>query len=408
MAEAAAHAHGAKTAEKQVKRSQLGRPGNSLGIGIVGLPNVGKSTLFNLLTKLNIPAQNFPFCTIEPNEARVAIPDERFDFLVEKFKPASRVQAHLQVTDIAGLVRGASQGQGLGNAFLANIRAVDAIFHVVRVFEDEEVTHVEGAIDPLRDLEIISEELMIKDVETVKSRIEVVERLLRQKREKPLMAEAEVLQHLLKALEEKKPARFIDWKATELEFVNNLYLLSAKPVVYLVNMSRDDFARKKNKWLAKIKQWIDTHSAPYTEPLIPFCGALEAELLNAKIAEAKKAQVGTEDLNLQASGTLAKIVKAGYNALDLIYFFTAGADEVRAWTIKRGTKAPQAAGVIHTDFEKGFICAEVMTFEDFRELGSESACKENGKYRQQGKTYEVGDGDIMFFKANSSGGSKKK
>jgi obg-like ATPase 1 len=388
-------------AAKQLRRPPLGRPSNHLGIGIVGVPNVGKSTLFNLLTKLQVPAQNFPFCTIEPNEARVAIPDERFDFLCEKFKPASKVQAYLQITDIAGLVKGASQGQGLGNAFLSHIRAVDAIFQIVRVFEDEEVTHVEGSVDPVRDLEIITEELLLKDAETVKGRIEAVDKQLKHRRDKGLVAEMEVLKHVEEVVcVQKKPVRFVDWKAADIEVVNSLFLLTAKPVVFLVNMSEGDFLRKKNKWLVKIKQWVDTQSAPYTETIIPFCGKLEAELVSTKMSEAKKA--GEESPQVQAAGTLAKIVKTGYAALDLIYFFTCGADEVRCWTIRKGTKAPQAAGVIHTDFEKGFICAEVMTYDDFKELGSESAAKEAGKYRQQGKTYEVMDGDIVFFRANTA------
>lgn len=357
---------------------------------------------------------------------RVAIPDERFDFLCDKFKPASRVQAYLQITDIAGLVRGASKGEGLGNAFLSHIRAVDAIFHIVRVFEDDDVTHVEGNVDPVRDLQVIADELLIKDEETVRNRIEAVEKILKFKKVRPLLsihpfilttaaqeksavAEMEVLRKIEDVVcKQRKPVRFVDWKASEIDVVNSLLLLSAKPVVYLVNMSEADFARKRNKWLVKIKQWIDAYAAPYSETLIPFCGALEASLVSAKISEQKAAGVAEEDLHVQAAGTLAKIVKTGYAALDLIYFFTAGSDEVRCWTIRRGTKAPQAAGTIHTDFERGFVCAEVMAFADFHELGSEQACKDAGKYRQQGKQYEVQDGDIMFIRANTASLSKKK
>jgi len=394
--------------EEAPKRIPLGRPSANLKIGIVGLPNVGKSTLFNLLTKLSIPAANFPFCTIEPNEARVAVPDERFDKLCEMYKPASKVQAYLSVTDIAGLVRGASHGEGLGNAFLSHIRATDAIFEVVRVFEDAEVTHVEDSIDPVRDLTIIQEELMIKDQETIGNRVEELERILKYKKDKAAQQELEVLNKGVEALKAGRPIRFVEWKANEVDAINNLYLLTAKPVVYLVNMSAHDFERKRNKWLPKIVQWVQNLTKPWSEPIIPFCASLEAELVSARHEEAKKTAAEPEDIHLQACGTLAKIVRTGYAALELIYFFTAGHDEVRCWTIKRGTKAPQAAGTIHTDFEKGFVSCDVMTYDELMKYGSEAAVKEAGLYRQHGKNYEVQDGDIIYVHANTVGLSKKK
>lgn len=341
------------------------------------------------------------------NENSVAVPDERFDKLCAMYKPASKVQAYLSVTDIAGLVRGASHGEGLGNAFLSHIRATDAIFEVVRVFDDVEVTHVENTIDPVRDLQIINEELLIKDLETLTNRAEELERVLKYKKDKAATQELEVLHKAMEAVKGGRPIRFVEWKANEVEAINSLYLLSAKPVVYLVNMSAHDFERKRNKWLPKIFAWVQEQAKPWSEPVIPFCAALEAELATARHEEAKKAGA-EEDIHLQACGTLAKIVRTGYAALDLIYFFTAGHDEVRCWTIKRGTKAPQAAGTIHTDFERGFVSADVMTYDDLVKHGSEQAVKEAGLYRQHGKNYEVQDGDILYIHANTVGLSKKK
>lgn len=338
----------------------------------------------------------------------VAVPDERFDKLCAMYKPASKVQAYLSVTDIAGLVRGASHGEGLGNAFLSHIRATDAIFEVVRVFDDVEVTHVENTIDPVRDLQIINEELLIKDLETLTNRAEELERVLKYKKDKAATQELEVLHKAMEAVKAGRPIRFVEWKANEVEAINNLYLLSAKPVVYLVNMSAHDFERKRNKWLPKIFAWVQEQAKPWSEPIIPFCASLEAELATARHEEAQKAGTAAEDIHLQACGTLAKIVRTGYAALDLIYFFTAGHDEVRCWTIKRGTKAPQAAGTIHTDFERGFVSADVMTYDDLIKHGSEQAVKEAGLYRQHGKNYEVQDGDILYIHANTVGLSKKK
>jgi len=379
--------------EEEKPRVILGRPSNSLNMGIVGLPNVGKSTLFNLLTKLSVPAENYPFCTIDPNEARVNVPDERYEWLVDHWKPASKVPACLQITDIAGLIRGASTGEGLGNAFLSHIRATDGIFHVCRIFEDAEVTHVEGNIDPIRDLEIIFEELIIKDTEVVEKHLEGFERLARQTKDKKKLQELDTLQRVLAALKEKKQIRFCEWKVNDIEFLNTLQLLTAKPAAYLVNMSENDYFKRGSKWLVKLKKWVDEHGG---EPMVPFCGAFEAKIFEMEPEEAKKYCEANK-----TTSAIPKIIKTGYNALELIHFFTCGADEVRAWTIRKGTKAPQAAGVIHTDFEKGFICADTMKYDDYKEHGSEPAVKAAGKLRQEGKTYVVNDGDIMFFKFNN-------
>jgi len=376
------------------QRVLMGRPSNNLKLGIVGMPNVGKSTLFNVLTKLNVPAENYPFCTIDSNDARVSVPDERYDWLINHWKPASKVSAVLQVTDIAGLIRGASTGEGLGNAFLSHIRAVDGIFHVTRVFEDADVTHVEGAIEPVRDLEIIIEELILKDIEQCNTAIESVERQLKHTKDKLKSAELEVLKRVKETLDAKKQLRLTEWKANDVEVLNMHQFLTAKPVLYLINMSEKDYIKKGNKWLPKIKAWVDAHGG---EPMVPFCGSLEAKLVELGDDAAKKYQE-----EIKANTSIPKIIKTGYHTLELIHFFTCGTDEVKCWTIRKGTKAPQAAGVIHTDFERGFICAEVMKFEDYKEHGSEGAVKSAGKLKQEGKNYTVLDGDIIFFKFNVS------
>lgn len=358
----------------------------------MGLPNVGKSTLFNTLSKCQIPAENFPFCTIEPNFARVNVPDERYNRLIETYQPKSKVPAFLEVHDIAGLVKGASEGAGLGNAFLSNISAVDGIFHVCRAFEDADVVHVEDRIDPVEDLDIIHGELRAKDLAQVTNVVESLEKKrggLKKEQEVEL-AQARKIQAVL---EEGKDIRHCEWTAKETDFLNTLMLLTAKPCVYLVNLSEKDYKRKKNKWLNKIAQWVKSRSDK--DPIIPYSGALESALLDMPDDEAQAYQKENE-----VTSGLDKIVTTGFRAINLIYFFTAGADEVKCWQIRKGTKAPGAAGAIHTDFERGFICAEVMKFDEFKELGGEQQVKAAGKYRQQGKQYLVEDGDIIYFKFN--------
>ncbi|EFA85891.1 GTP-binding protein [Heterostelium album PN500] len=379
----------------------LGKIGNNLQMGVVGMPNVGKSSLFNILTNMSIPAENFPFCTIDPNVSRCAVPDERYDWLCSVHKPASMKPAYLSITDIAGLVKGASTGAGLGNAFLSHIQAVDGIFHMIRAFENDEITHVEDTVDPVRDLEIIAGELIAKDKEFVAKTLDTLQRQLKNKTvDKAKQVELDTYNKLIALLDAGKQVRFGQYSNAEIEHIRELRLLTAKPALYLVNLSEEDFIRKKNKWLAKIKTWVDANGGG---PLIPISVAFEKSLADLATAEEKKNFETTKG----AVSALPKIIKTGYHHLQLTHFFTCGSDEVRCWTIQKGTKAPQAAGVIHNDFEKGFIMAEVMGYADFAELKSEAACKAAGKYRMEGKNYTVQDGDICFFKFNKPNAPKK-
>jgi len=381
-----------KKAEVVAEKPILGRFASHLKIGICGMPNVGKSTMFNVLTKCSIPAENFPFCTIDPNTSRVTVPDERFDWLCNQYKPKSKVPAFLEVVDIAGLVKGASSGEGLGNAFLSHIRAVDGIFHVMRAFDDPDVIHVEDRVDPIDDIEIITNELRLKDIDFVEKNVAELKKMIPRGLKKEQKEELASAEKVLAWLVQGKDIRngMDEWNLKDVDYLNERQFLTAKPVVFLVNLSPEDYARKKNKWLLKIADWVTAHGGG---KIIPFSGKLEADLVDMPDDERARC---LEEKKLDSA--LPKIIKTGFAAIQLIYFFTAGEDEVKCWTLRRGMKAPQAAGTIHTDFEKGFICAEVMAFEELREAGSESAVKAKGRYRQEGKGYVMQDGDVTLFK----------
>lgn len=389
--------------KKQVeeKKVLLGRPGNNLKSGIVGLANVGKSTFFQAITRcpLGNPA-NYPFATIEPEEARVIVPSPRLDTLMEMYGRPKKVPAFITIYDIAGLTRGASKGEGLGNEFLANIRAVDAIYQVVRCFDDAEIIHIEGDVNPVRDLEIISEELRLKDIEFAEKHLEGIEKItkrggqsleVKQKKE-----EAVLVQRIIDLLKDGQRVANQNWTAKEVEVINSMYLLTAKPSIYLINLSERDFLRKKNKWLPKIKEWVDTYSLG--DIIVPLSVSFEERLSQMETDEER----AEEEKNVGATSVLPKLITLMRSKLNLISFFTAGEKtEVREWTIREGTKAPQAAGVIHTDLMKTFILANVMKYDDLVEAGSEAAVKAAGKLMQKGKDYVVEDGDVMYFRAGA-------
>ncbi len=361
-------------------------------LGIVGLPNVGKSTLFNAITNAGAQSANYPFCTIEPNVGMVSVPDERLDRLAEMYNPDKFTPATIEFVDIAGLVKGASQGEGLGNKFLSHIREVDAIIHVVRCFENDDITHVDGSIDPARDIETINLELILSDLDILSRRIDNRKKAM--KGDKTLAAEVNFLQRLYSEMEKGKTARAIEISDDEKDFLKDVSLLTIKPVIYACNMGENDFANgiDNNKFYRAVSEIARNEGAE----TLPICAEMEAEIAEL---EPDEKEAFLEDMGLEKSG-LDRLIKKSYSLLGLISYLTAGKPEVRAWTIKKGTKAPQAAGKIHTDFERGFIRAEVVSFDDLNTCGSMAAAKEKGLVRSEGKDYIMKDGDIVLFRFN--------
>lgn len=365
----------------------------SLKCGIVGLPNVGKSTLFNCLSNAKAQAANFPFCTIEPNLGTISVPDERLNVLADLVHPERIVPATVEIVDIAGLVKGASKGEGLGNKFLANIRECDAIIHVLRCFDDDNVVHVDGSVNPIRDKEIIDTELQLKDLETVEARLPKVEKAAKSGGDRDSKVLLDILLRYKAALEQGKSARTVTFESKdELKLAKELCLLTAKPVLYVCNVDEAS-AKEGNRYTEQVEKIAKEEGAE----ILIVAAKIESDIAEFETLEEK--QMFLEELGLKESG-VARLIKSSYRLLNLQTFLTAGVQEVRAWTFTNGWKAPQCAGVIHTDFEKGFIRAEVIKYDDYVSLRSEAACKEAGKMSVEGKDYIVQDGDIMHFRFN--------
>ena len=364
----------------------------SLTAGIVGLPNVGKSTLFNAITKKNILAANYPFATIDPNVGVVVVPDERLDFLNDLYKPKSLVPTTFEFTDIAGLVKGASNGEGLGNKFLSHIREVDAVCEVVRCFENNDIIHVENVVDPIRDIEIIEVELILADLEVVENRFNKIGKKASLSKDKEVQKEAAILSKLKEALEQNIPIRRIELTDDEKLYIKPFNLLTSKPIIYVANVSEDDLLVGDNKYIEQVREYAKKDNAE----VVVVCAKVESDLCDMNTDE-KNAFLN--ELGVSESG-IDKLIKASYTLLGLKTFFTAGEDECRAWTFKNGMKAPQCAGIIHTDFERGFIKAEIMSYDDLKKEGSEKLVKEAGRMRLEGKEYIMQDGDICYFRFN--------